>query len=58
MYLINQLEYKKKGKNLQHCSTRVLRTFSDKSYAKEYLNNCKLSNIINNGYNKYTLQEV
>ena len=45
MYILQKLEYKQEGKELKHISTRVIKTFSERKQAEEYLENCLKLNM-------------
>lgn len=58
MYILQKLEYKQEGKELKHTSTRIIKTFSERKQAEEYLENCLRLNIYTNSKDEYKLEKI
>ena len=58
MYILQKLEYKQEGKELKHIGTRVIKTFSERKQAEEYLENCLKLNMYINTKEQYKLEKI
>ena len=54
MVIINKLEFKKD----KHISTRIIKTFSERKQAEQYLENCLMLSTYIPTEEKYELKEI
>lgn len=59
MYIVNKLDYKHVNNEWHHISTRLIKTFSERKQAEEYLHGCLSdTNHVNTERHEYTLVKL
>lgn len=58
MYIINKLEYEKQNNEWKHNSTRLIKTFSERKHAEQYLENCFNQTLNSKQKEEYKLEKV
>lgn len=58
MYILQKLEYEKQNEDWKHTSTRIIKTFSERKQAEEYLENCLKLNMYINTKEQYKLEKI